>query len=574
MPFIGPKPADTVLDTTLIEDGTITKSKLATDAKTNITDDGTEGTKVALGTTGQRGSTTGQFRYNSTTNKFEGRNSNGDFVSLEQTPVISSIDDTEVDSAGGGNQTIVITGSGFSTGDVVSFVGTSASFNASTTTIDSSTQITAVAPKSSFLNAQEPYGVKVTTAGGLSGILENQINVDNNPTWSTAAGSLGTVYDSVRSTASLSATATDADSDTIVYSVQSGSLPAGASLNSSTGAITGFSAVGSDTTSSFTLRATANSKTADRAFSIIVKAPVTTAYAYTGSLQTFSVPSGVTSIQAKVWGAAGAGHNEYYSQSGGAGGFGIGTINVTGISSLNIVVGQGGQDRNTGGGVGSSNKLATYGHLVAASTGENGGWGNVAGTGGGLSGIFNGAVTSQSNAIAIAGGGGAAGSVSGEGLSVGQGGYGGGFNQNGGSGGVNSSASHGRPGTTSAGGDNGTVHFTRGSASGYTTANGGALHGGHGNTQTNGSSEGGGGGSGYFGGGAGTHGSGGGTWASGAGGSGYANTSLVSNITAANAGSAGATNSTATSDSNWASGIGVPVAGDNDGGNGRVVIIY
>ena len=32
---------------------------------------------------------------------------------------------------------------------------------ASTTTVDSTTQITAVAPKSSFLNAQEPYKVKV-----------------------------------------------------------------------------------------------------------------------------------------------------------------------------------------------------------------------------------------------------------------------------------------------------------------------------------------------------------------------------------------------------------------------------
>ena len=60
------------------------------------------------------------------------------------------------------------------------------------------------------------------------------------------------------------------------------------------------------------------------------------------------------------------------------------------------------------------------------------GWGNNSGTGGGLSGIFNGAVTSQSNAIVIAGGGGASGSVQGAGISGSNGGYGGGFNQNGG----------------------------------------------------------------------------------------------------------------------------------------------
>ena len=34
---------------------------------TNIVDAGTEGTKVASGTTAQRGSTTGQFRFNTTT---------------------------------------------------------------------------------------------------------------------------------------------------------------------------------------------------------------------------------------------------------------------------------------------------------------------------------------------------------------------------------------------------------------------------------------------------------------------------------------------------------------------------
>ena len=40
----------------------------------NITDTGTEGTRVATGTTAQRGSTQGQFRFNTTTGKFEGRN--------------------------------------------------------------------------------------------------------------------------------------------------------------------------------------------------------------------------------------------------------------------------------------------------------------------------------------------------------------------------------------------------------------------------------------------------------------------------------------------------------------------
>ena len=137
----------------------------------NISDEGTEGTKVAAGTTAQRGSTTGQWRYNTTTGFFEGRNTSGTFSSLEPTPVVTSVDDTEVDSAAGGNQTIVITGTNFKSGDVASFIGNAGTdFNATTTTIDSSTQITAVAPKASFLNAQEPYKVKVTSSSGLAGI--------------------------------------------------------------------------------------------------------------------------------------------------------------------------------------------------------------------------------------------------------------------------------------------------------------------------------------------------------------------------------------------------------------------
>jgi hypothetical protein len=245
-----------------------TKFNRGIEGATNIVDAGTEGTKVASGTTAERGSTTGQWRFNSTTGFFEGRGAS-EFSTLEPSPTVSSVNDTEVDSGAGGNQTIVITGTNFSSGAVASFVGSSASFNASTTTIDSATQITAVAPKSSFLNAQEPYKVKVTSSSGLSGTsATGLINVDNVPSWQTASGSLGTVDEGAN--ANFSVSATDPDGDTVAYAIQSGSIPAGTTLNTSTGAITGTaSAVSSDTTSTFTLRATANSKTTDREFSII-----------------------------------------------------------------------------------------------------------------------------------------------------------------------------------------------------------------------------------------------------------------------------------------------------------------
>ena len=180
----------------------------------NINDTGTEGTKVAVGTTGQRGSTQGQFRFNSTTGLAEYYTGTV-FKSIDVSPTVTSVDVTEVDSQAGGNQTFVITGTNFLTGAVVTFAGANGTdFNASTTTVNSDTQITAVAPKASFLNAQEPYGVKVTSASGLDGSLSGQINVDSSPTWSTASGTIATITDNQTGTHA-TVSATDSDGDTI-----------------------------------------------------------------------------------------------------------------------------------------------------------------------------------------------------------------------------------------------------------------------------------------------------------------------------------------------------------------------
>ena len=171
--------------------GAVSGGKIASDdvnvSFENISDTGTTGTKVSVGTTAQRGSTQGQFRYNTTTGLAEYYDGSM-FKSIDVAPTVTNVDVTEVDSTAGGNQTFVITGTNFLTGATASFVGSSASFNASSTAINSATQITAIAPKASFLNAQEPYGVKVTNAqSGLSATLASQINVDSAPTWQTAS---------------------------------------------------------------------------------------------------------------------------------------------------------------------------------------------------------------------------------------------------------------------------------------------------------------------------------------------------------------------------------------------------
>jgi hypothetical protein len=252
----------------------MTKARDIADFKfEDIVDTGTEGTKVASGTTAQRGSTTGQWRFNTTTGYFEGRNSAGDFSTLEPTPTITNVDVTEVASDAGGNQTFVITGTNFSSGGVIAFVGSSAQFNASTTTYNSATQVTAVAPKASFLNAQEPYKIKFTSSSGVAGTsATGLINVDNAPTWTTSAGTLATILDNATGTHATLA-ATDAEGDTVTYSETGGTniTGAGLSLNSGNGQITGDPTnVNSSTTVSFTGRATAGSKTTDRSFNIII----------------------------------------------------------------------------------------------------------------------------------------------------------------------------------------------------------------------------------------------------------------------------------------------------------------
>ena len=334
----------------------------------NITDTGTEGTKVALGTTAQRGSTQGQFRFNSTTGLAEYYTGTL-FKSIDSPPTVSSVDVTEVDSQAGGNQTIVVTGSNFASGATVTFVGNSGTdFNASTSTFNSETQITAVAPKASFLNAQEPYGIKVTNLSGLANTLAGQINVDSAPTFNVASGSLGTLQDINRAASNLTAiTGTDADGDTITFAVQSGSLPSGITLNSN-GTFSGTAnSVGSNTTSSFTVRATANSKTADRAYTITVNAPVVTGYqsvdtsvsgyhiyAFTtsGSNITATFANTVSADVLMVAGG-GAGGYAYGNNDMGKGGGGAGQVLFkTGHSisagSYTFYIGDGGAGRSNG----------------------------------------------------------------------------------------------------------------------------------------------------------------------------------------------------------------------------------
>ena len=169
-------------------------------SRVNIVDTGTEGTSIAKGTSAQRGTTEGQFRYNTDTNSFEGRN-DSEFVALESNIGVTSISPTSFTPSdnSGGNNSLVITGTGYKSGATVQVVGNNGTIvSASSVTVNSTTQITAVIPT---LNAAlEPFDIKVTNASGNSAQLDNTLQINTTPVWSTSAGTLATINDTATGT--------------------------------------------------------------------------------------------------------------------------------------------------------------------------------------------------------------------------------------------------------------------------------------------------------------------------------------------------------------------------------------
>ena len=179
----------------------------------------------------------------------------------ETKPTISSISPTVIENT---QTSITITGTNFVNGANVEAVATNGAIvQADTVTFNSATSISAAFTISTdgtyFLRIENPDGNAVRSSSAL-------LTVSDAPAWTTSAGSLGT--NAAGSSVSYTVAATNATS----FAVQSGSLPGGVSLNTSTGAITGTeSGATSETTYSFTIRATdAQGQTADRAFSITI----------------------------------------------------------------------------------------------------------------------------------------------------------------------------------------------------------------------------------------------------------------------------------------------------------------
>ena len=193
---------------------------------------------------------------------------NGSSVSLggsvtigETKPTITGISPSTIENT---QTAVTITGTNFVSVPTVEAISTTGAITrADTVSFTSATTIVAnftlTTDGTYFIRVENNDGNAVRSSSAL-------LTVSDAPAWTTAAGSLGS--NAAGSAISYTVAATNATS----FAVQSGSLPGGTSLNTSSGVISGTeSGATAETTYSFTIRATdAEGQTADRAFSITI----------------------------------------------------------------------------------------------------------------------------------------------------------------------------------------------------------------------------------------------------------------------------------------------------------------
>jgi hypothetical protein len=212
----------------------------------------TDGTTASWGTVSQVPSQTGQTGKYLTT---DGTTASWSTVATGVRVTGITYSGNDLATSPNGGQTVTLAGSGFASTPTVFVDGTIAP----SVSFVSSSQITFVTPAKSA----GTYHVYVVNPDGSTAIFVNGISYSGVPTWTTAAGSLGTYAE----TFSIQLTATgDAP---ITYTLATGSsLPAGVSLSSS-GLISGTT--GTEQTFSFSVDAIdAQNQETPRSFSVTI----------------------------------------------------------------------------------------------------------------------------------------------------------------------------------------------------------------------------------------------------------------------------------------------------------------
>ena len=290
-------------------------------------------------------------------------------LATETKPAISSVSPSVITNDA---QDIVITGTDFTAIPRVEIINTATGiwYSASTVTRDSATQLTVNLTLGVDAGT---YRIRVENPDGLAGLSSaNFLTVSDAPTWSTSAGSLG----SVNGDFSGAVATVSASGDTITYAETTNVLTnaslANCSLNSSTGAITTSDFDGSSTSSrthTFTIRATdAQGQTSDREFTL------TSSYSYSAD---FLVIAG-----------GGGGGSGYYSGGAGAGGYRYLTGQTFGAGTVyTITVGNGGagSTNQTVVGTNGSNSLISGSGITTITSAGGGGGGSRNNSSGGAS---------------------------------------------------------------------------------------------------------------------------------------------------------------------------------------------
>ena len=456
---------------------------------------GAKGIKVSddsLGS-GDRVDEKGRLRFNDTTDLLEYYNGNA-WKSIDAPPVItgftvndvggSAVTSATIDNEASGVSTIEILGSLFdTTGATVTFVGSGETISTQSITRNSANKLTVTVTNSDFDVTNGPYTIKITNGSGLSAELAAAITADQTtPTFTNAADTTVNIFDSNRSSVTIAADDLCGASGASSYAVTTGSLPTGLSLNSTTAVITGsVSAVGSDTTTAFTITATGDDASATRQFKITVKSPQRSTYNSTGGFN-HTVPTGASTARVLVIGGGGGG-GRVIAGGGGAGGMvESNSYPVTPGGTVPGNVGGGGGGANNRPVDGSTGGNSVFGSITAYGGGGGASWSSGSGSGGGSGG-------GGSNRRGIGG------SNQGNFPGVGATGYGNpGYDYTGNIGGGGGGAGNGGPGNRSTGGNSrsndisgSSVDYAGGGGGGgYGNPNGPGGGGGAGNGGSNG----------------------------------------------------------------------------------------
>lgn len=215
-------------------------------------------------------------------------------------PTITDVFPTNYNGESGTEFTI--TGTNYALGTTVDFITSGGTeVRASVATVLNQAQISVTTPQA-FLSSDGPLDVKINRPDGQSATSTDAIQTGGSPVWTTASGTLYqnawaddvTAGDnSYRLSMNVDETiaATEPDGQTVTYSIESGSLPTGVTLDNTTGAISGTlpSSLPGDQTYTFSAGASDPAgNLVTRSFNIIVKNSVGALYDWTGNTFTFS----------------------------------------------------------------------------------------------------------------------------------------------------------------------------------------------------------------------------------------------------------------------------------------------